>query len=337
MKKKFKGITCVCMGDSLTSVIDQIVSSAETYWTYLVQLQTGIRMINKGIGGETSAQNLARFNTDVLSYSPKYCTIMTGANDIYVYFNTKTNTTEDPSIYTTALKNIDSMVQMCKDNDIIPLLATEPVGYWNPDHASVKDVETLMIENMRRHIMSYASENNVICLDLCDTAVYTDASYRYIYNIHPKPNGNAVIAEKWIELFDAIIADTPSDNVDTTTYGKLSTSLGYVWEGAYSATMHSSDMYSVSLTNKAANIYNASYSYGGESGVLFDAATGVFTAELSTKANNAYTMNYSFYGTGGTVTPSAWAMDGAEIVDGAVTMIADDSQAELDVINGEVV
>ena len=47
------------------------------------RLKGQYEIINKGYGSDTTDRMLARFDRDVLSYSPQYCIIQGGTNDLY--------------------------------------------------------------------------------------------------------------------------------------------------------------------------------------------------------------------------------------------------------------
>lgn len=84
--------TVVLFGDSIAAQ-DLNGSDAATpfgsgggrgFWTQ-AQLQLRYRFVllnNAGVGGNTTAQMLARIQTDVLAYSPGYCIVQGGGNDV---------------------------------------------------------------------------------------------------------------------------------------------------------------------------------------------------------------------------------------------------------------
>jgi lysophospholipase L1-like esterase len=97
----------VCLGDSITW-------GGYTSPTYPVLLQirlntvsSGWKVINEGVNGDTTAQMLARFQTDVVANNPQYVVIMGGAND--------------PSAATTE-SNIDAMCKLAVANGITPII-----------------------------------------------------------------------------------------------------------------------------------------------------------------------------------------------------------------------
>jgi acyl-CoA thioesterase I len=82
-----QSVKLACLGDSITGVYYH--TGGRRAWPeilsiYLQQLypDTAIELINAGISGNTSAQGLARMDTDVLAHSPHLMVVMFGMNDI---------------------------------------------------------------------------------------------------------------------------------------------------------------------------------------------------------------------------------------------------------------
>jgi lysophospholipase L1-like esterase len=72
--------TIVCHGDSLTEGAD--LSPGYT-WPLLVENQIMVKIINSGIGGDTSGGLLGRFYHDVVQHKPEMVLIMGGTNDLW--------------------------------------------------------------------------------------------------------------------------------------------------------------------------------------------------------------------------------------------------------------
>ena len=82
-KSYFKDKVVVAFGDSLTSGVgaDNI---SKSYIAHLAQ-SLGITIINKGVGGNTTAKALARIQTDVIDLEPQpeVAIILLGGNDFF--------------------------------------------------------------------------------------------------------------------------------------------------------------------------------------------------------------------------------------------------------------
>jgi len=69
-------VTIVALGDSNTWGYPNGHS-----WTHIVSQDTGLRVLNRGVNGATTADMLRRVKSDVLTVRPSICIIMGGTND----------------------------------------------------------------------------------------------------------------------------------------------------------------------------------------------------------------------------------------------------------------
>ena len=342
MNKKYKGIKVVAMGDSLTDdahsgIITLQLTAPQNYWTDLVELQTGMRVVNKGVCGGTTDTMLERFHADVIDLAPKYCIVMGGVNDLGDY---------ETSSITDAVKNIGTMCNACIVNGIIPIIMTEATGPYNKVTAEQYATLKANIETLRQKTLEYARENSVLFIDLCATALYTDDSYRPFDNVHLQSAGQAVVAQEVIAYFDALIPEIEPEPDAPENYGKKTLTLAYQWSGAEESKrcvepagkFASQTVASNALTVKAASATAAGIAWRGKAAVLYDSTSNEITASLTAKAASATTAGIAWRGTGGgAATVASWALDGISVADGVLSLIGDDAQAELDAINGEVI
>jgi acyl-CoA thioesterase-1 len=88
-----KDITLVCLGDSLTAGYGAAkpseVDKSKSYPAYL-EKKAGIPVINAGVSGDTTAEALARVDSDVLSHKPDIIIILLGANDFLHFISVST-------------------------------------------------------------------------------------------------------------------------------------------------------------------------------------------------------------------------------------------------------
>jgi len=94
----------VAFGDSLTA--GKGVGKASAYPAVLAQL-TGMKVINAGISGETTAEGLQRFDSVMEAENPSLVILFEGGNDILR--NHDLAETKD---------NLNSMIEMAKQRDI---------------------------------------------------------------------------------------------------------------------------------------------------------------------------------------------------------------------------
>lgn len=106
MKNTQQNISMVVVGDSYTDY------SPHTYATTLQANLKGVRIINKGIGGDTAVGLEKRFDKDVISLRPDFAYIMIGGNDIL----------GGEKDVDSVVNRIAGMAAKCLDMNIIPIL-----------------------------------------------------------------------------------------------------------------------------------------------------------------------------------------------------------------------
>jgi len=74
-----KELKIVCLGDSITWGFP---FGPRHSWTHMLAEILQVKVINKGINGNTTTEMCKRFNRDVAAFSPSHVVIMGGANDI---------------------------------------------------------------------------------------------------------------------------------------------------------------------------------------------------------------------------------------------------------------
>lgn len=95
--------TLICFGDSITLGVRTGVTVTDTY-CYKIGTQRGFAtVLNKGVGGNTSGDGLARLSTDVLANNPKCVIANFGVNDV-----------GNSVAVATYQSNMDSIVTQCQ-------------------------------------------------------------------------------------------------------------------------------------------------------------------------------------------------------------------------------
>ena len=136
----------VFMGNSITE-----------YWAfYHPDFFSQHNYCGRGIGGQTSAQMLVRFTSDVIDLHPKAVVIMAGTND--VAHNT---------YWVEPHKVVDNVVAMCnlaRANGIIPIISSIPPCakfVWNPEIENAAQT----IVNINNQLKAYADAHNIVYVD----------------------------------------------------------------------------------------------------------------------------------------------------------------------------
>ena len=202
--------TLICIGDSGTAgypfTNNCPSESSDTYsWTNIVRKNLDfLTVINKGIGGNTTTQMLDRFQTDVLNLHPDACLIIGMDNDPFngVTFNDFKS-------------NIQSMVNLCKSNNIMPLLGTLTpapnqintyVKYLNTSGIQTPSADYInnFYSDAIKFIHSYAENNNIPVGDLMPAIQGASGNtiMSYIGNdyIHPNKLGYKTIGQHAAKL-----------------------------------------------------------------------------------------------------------------------------------------
>lgn len=157
----------VALGDSITYGCPYTPRES---WVYITSVKLGIKIINKGINGDTTEGMLARFATDVLKYNPLRVIIMGGTNDAYLEIETAQ-----------LMENLASMVKIAQSNEIGVIL-----GFPIPCHDAA--VEALL-QNYRAGMRQYASMHSLAVLDFGPALSDTTQVKRQLYSDSAHPNG----------------------------------------------------------------------------------------------------------------------------------------------------
>jgi lysophospholipase L1-like esterase len=182
----------ICLGDSLTEATDIPVGHA---WTALVANNLNLNVINRGIGGDTTAGMLARFYPEVITAKPAFVFIMGGTNDLWWGWEVNQ-----------ILGNLFSMVFQARHHGIAPVIGMPPPvagtiagqNEFSPPWDGYTHFEEKMVvfgEKLRGH----ASESEVPLIDLRQPFLKPDQSTRTELflpdGLHPNLTGQTIIAK----------------------------------------------------------------------------------------------------------------------------------------------
>lgn len=199
-QSKRDGFTFIGEGMKLDGCTVLVGDSIIEYWPpeffYRYEFATGTRVVNRGIGGDTSDRMLERLSENVTALSPKNVAILIGTNDFgigapveFAYCNIEKainllkSTLPDVNIVLMSVLPVNSKVQLIscvgkRDNDLI-------------DELNVK-LERLAAS----YGVAYYDANRL----LKDKKGRLDKAYTYD-GLHPNAQGYAQISDGLIELF----------------------------------------------------------------------------------------------------------------------------------------
>ena len=189
--------TIVCHGDSLTEGADL---NPNYTWPLLVENQVKVKIINSGIGGDTSGGMLGRFYQDVVRHHPEMVLIMGGTNDLW--WDLDINLIQ---------ANIFAMTSQAEFHNIAPVVALPlplyienirqqkmmaPIGGWeNCIRKLARLVEALAAS---------AGESDIACLDFyhlfLDDKGEVQGENLIEDGLHPNKDGHLLMAAKAAEL-----------------------------------------------------------------------------------------------------------------------------------------
>lgn len=136
----------VFMGNSITE-----------NWAYFhPEFFTSHNYLGRGIGGQTSAHMLVRFQSDVIALHPKVVVIMAGTNDV-----AHNDFWVEPM---QVVNNVISMCSLARANGIVPIISsiTPCTGFvWRPE---IKDAAQTIV-NINKELKAYAEANDIVYVD----------------------------------------------------------------------------------------------------------------------------------------------------------------------------
>ncbi|RCW49003.1 GDSL-type esterase/lipase family protein [Paenibacillus prosopidis] len=144
----------VFIGDSITHFWD-----VHTHFN-----QSGMKIVNRGIGGDTSSAVLKRFDADVIQLKPQYAVIKIGINDTWTLdAQNPLDRLNAEQIEPTIVTNIVEMVRIAREHRIIPILCSIlPNGMTNHDSMEIRN---RLIRRINEQLNAYCSRNNLIYVD----------------------------------------------------------------------------------------------------------------------------------------------------------------------------
>lgn len=187
----------VCHGDSLTEGAEL---NPNYTWPRLVENQVNVKIINSGIGGDTSSGLLGRFYPDVVQHKPEMALIMGGTNDLW--WDLDINLIQ---------ANIFAMTCQAEFHNIVPVVGLPlplymenilqqkmmaPVGGWEN---CVRKLDQLV-----EALATSAGESDIACLDFyhlfLDDKGDVQEKYFLEDGLHPNKDGHRIMAARAVEL-----------------------------------------------------------------------------------------------------------------------------------------
>jgi acyl-CoA thioesterase-1 len=193
-------------GDSITLGVEATPSNGATvtsnnYPNVLQSMLKGLdpswRVVNRGVGGETTSVGVGRFPSVLGADHPGFVLIMEGTNDA--------TEEDDPSFI---VANLQAMVLQAKNNKTIPIIGTIPPNFRNdpPAQDIINQANTMIRTLAQAHAITLAEIFN----GMNDRNLFgIPTSNAPIDPLHPNDQGYAVMAGIW---FSAMQQAIPAGN-----------------------------------------------------------------------------------------------------------------------------
>jgi lysophospholipase L1-like esterase len=158
------------------------------------------RVVNRGVGGERTAQGARRLPSVLAADHPGFALIMEGTNDA--------TEEDDPGFI---VSNLDSMVSQAQGNQTIPVIGTIPPNFRNdPGARSIVDAANRMIRTL-------ATTRRIVLAE-----IFNGMNDRSLFGVpdkdidplHPNEQGYVTMAGIW---FDAMQRAIPAGSGTTTS------------------------------------------------------------------------------------------------------------------------
>jgi lysophospholipase L1-like esterase len=188
----------VCLGDSITA--GGYGTPLVTPWpkALATKLGSSFSVINKGIGGNTTAQMLARVSSDVINIVPRYCIVIGGMNDVWI---------GSPSL-SGIESNLSAIYATICNAGITLVTATITPPNCVPEGTRERGQEAV---DLNAWIVEYSEEHNVENVDFYSLlndphkpTYINPALAQPGLDMHPNTAGHAIMAEAAFEKLRGI-------------------------------------------------------------------------------------------------------------------------------------
>jgi lysophospholipase L1-like esterase len=191
-------VRIVCLGDSVTKAVRPGVEADQTFCALLQKMlraQTiDVEVINAGVGGNTTADALRRFDSDVLAKKPHHVVIMFGLNDSWIDEG-RTMSRVSVAEYR---KNLEQMAAMLAERGIgVTLMTPNPAiaPTYPPERNRTLKPYVEVVRALARgraertHLIDVYQRFAELAIEDADVnAYFTDG-------MHPNPAGQQIIAD----------------------------------------------------------------------------------------------------------------------------------------------
>ncbi len=203
--------TIVCFGDSTTAPRDVAGRDLTVYADILrAELpKKGITgsVLNKGVGGNTTKDALARFKTDVLDYNPDLVIMQFGCNDSAMDVWKDPPVTEPRVSLAEYISNLQTMIHALKDRGCRVILMTPEPRRWTTKMVSLYGKPpynpndpmgfNLLFTDYAQAVRDIAKKENMALVDIYNifTACGEKIDTFFLDGVHPNDEGHRLVVD----------------------------------------------------------------------------------------------------------------------------------------------
>ncbi len=187
----------ICHGDSLTEGADV---DALLRWPSLLQAALDVKVINTGIGGDSTAGMLSRFPTDVVKHKPRAVILLGGTNDFWWDLSLKTS-----------ISNLYTMAYQAQYYGIVPLFGLAlpfdvTQAQKQDENAPGAGYEKLFekIQQLNTRLKALAQVDQITVINFHDLFLTDGRNVRtdcYLEDgVHPNVNGHQLMADLAVSI-----------------------------------------------------------------------------------------------------------------------------------------
>ena len=186
----------ICLGDSLTFGYGVWRNDC---WVSLVAKATGLRVMNRGTNGDTSAYMLQRARNRIVPYEAEagdVAIIMGGANDVLMYGANEDDVT-----------NILTIAELFSEKGCTPIIGIQP-GFMESDYPFYGPMDPDKLNanfyQFADSLLLRAKDAGITTFDLRpvlnDPALFEDG-------VHPTEDGHRLIADTVLTMIEPLIKE----------------------------------------------------------------------------------------------------------------------------------
>ncbi|MEZ5344948.1 MAG: SGNH/GDSL hydrolase family protein [Pyrinomonadaceae bacterium] len=206
----------VAFGDSITAPRKNVVTYSDVIRSEFEKKGLNVKVINSGVGGNTTEHAKKRFEKDVLAHKPDLVILQLGTNDAAIDVWKDPPATESRVAIDVFEKNLRDFIKAIRAQNGKVILVTPPPKRWTekmkgmygkpPFDTEDEDGWNLILKRYVTRIKNIAKDEKVILLDL------NKAYYKYhkkkgqsmddlfLDGLHPNSKGQKIEADLLLKL-----------------------------------------------------------------------------------------------------------------------------------------